>query len=72
MTDNFVENVVRIPYLDNVAILTRDPVYSFWGIHLEKGITPKEFEGMYTDLVNAKIVVQRLENVRKEKKAVRQ
>lgn len=63
-----VPTIHRHPYLDNTALIQRDPVYGLWLIHLERGLSPKEFDGMFTDLYTAKLTIDRLANARKAKK----
>lgn len=66
-TSRDVPLIHKHPYLDNVALIKRDPVYGLWQVHLERGVSPKEFDGMFTDLENARRVIERTANSRKRK-----
>jgi hypothetical protein len=65
------EEVLRreVPYFDNTAIIERDGnPYGFFIVRLKRGLSPKEFEGYYTTLVDAERVVRRTEAKRREDK----
>ena len=59
----------KIPYFDNFVIVSRDPVYHHWIARLERGETPKAFDGYWTDLGMLKRVVETTQNARKKKVA---
>lgn len=62
----------EIPYFDNIAIIERDGnPYGFFIVRLKRGLSPKEFEGYYTTLIDAERVVRRTEAKRKEEKVLK-
>ena len=40
----------EVPYGDVKAIITRDPIYGMFEVHLDRGRTPEELQGRWTIL----------------------
>ena len=43
------EGEYSIPYFENKATIYQNGPVGFWFIKLERGVTPKELKGAYTD-----------------------
>lgn len=66
---NIDENEIRtISYFDNKAILEQKGPYGHWFLRLERGVTPKEFSGAFTNPGAAIEIVKSHEQLKKNTK----
>jgi hypothetical protein len=59
----------EVPYVDNTAIIEKKGAYGFWYVRLERGNNPKQFEGTFTSVEEARKAVQNALNARNKKVA---
>ncbi len=60
MTEN-EDKPIKVQYLANVAVIKRSGPF-FWYVYLERGETPEELKGAYTDSQEAEKAVVALHN----------